>query len=187
MSDSPVERITREHGIYVAPAIAAGQLASGHAKDHGRDVLRGLFLLNVGGIAAMPIVIQVFGIDAPAWRDDLLDAAAPFIGGLFCSLLGSVTAYFNFMWIGMSQAHRAMAEYRRALLRNSEGTPEWRSEIDGEATDHDRREARLSRLVNGSLYVGIGSAAASFAAFVYGLDVARDLLSKLPSACPLTP
>jgi hypothetical protein len=160
-----------------------------------RDTIRNGFLLNGGGLVAIPAILALFKLDAVAVLQPIVVTAGLFTAGLAASWLASFCGFFSMIsrsdavmsWKNAVEAATIHGRYRRDT---DPTTPEQSVKEDREGHYLFRRAVRLQ--VAGIVFCFLAFALFTAGAAVGGLSVYKSqgrtaVTSVPPSAVVLAP
>ncbi len=166
-----------ERETEMAADLEAAKLGESSAVALAQMVIKSGFILNGGGIIAIPAVVALFNIDAERLHSLLLLTAGLFVGGLCSASVASICAFF-------ALAHKADYFYSNAVhtARTIQGKyfPPQAQEMAKHAKVARRRAARLRLWWIWERYVAIVLCLASVALFIGGALVGGEAIRRAP-------
>jgi hypothetical protein len=145
------------------------------ANAYAQSVIKSAYLLNGGGLVAVPAAVSLFKVDVDVGQSlaGIAGASALFITGIILAWLTSGAAYFAMFALGGSHIHSMEATATRLRYRfgysKEDGSPEL-----VEKSDTYRRWFRCFR------NAGIVLSFLSFAAFIGGVTVGTSYAIDRP-------
>jgi hypothetical protein len=166
-----------ERETEMAADLEAAKIGENSAVALAQTVIKSGFILNGGGIIAIPAVVALFNLDAERLLPPLILTAGLFVGGLCSASTASICAFF-------ALAHKADSFYTNAVhtARVLQGKyfPPKAQEMAKQAEAARRRAARLRVWWITERYVAIFLCVASVALFIGGAWVGGNAILKAP-------
>jgi hypothetical protein len=161
--------------------LEAAKIAETSAVALAQVVIKSGFILNGGGIIAIPTVFALFNLDAEKILPQVALTALLYVVGLCCAFLASICAFF-------ALANKADNFYSNAVrtARNLEAKyfPHQSEEMKKQAEAAKRRADRLRIFWVTERFVAIILCFASLALFIAGAYVGGKLILNAPHKAP---
>jgi hypothetical protein len=171
-----------ERETELAADLEGAKVAEESAVALAQAVIKSGFILNGGGMIAIPAIAALFNLDAEKLLHKLFLTGELFVGGLCCASVASICAFF-------ALAHKADTFYSNAVrtarvLQGKYFTPQ-AQEMAKQAEAARRRAARLRVWWITERYIAIFLCLASVALFICGAWVGGNAILKAPHKAPM--
>jgi hypothetical protein len=165
----------------MAADLEAAKIGESSAVAQAQMVIKSGFILNGGGMIAIPAIVALFNLDAEKLLHQLVLTGGLFVGGLCSASIASICAFF-------ALAHKADTFYssavRTARLLQAKYFPPQAQKMVQQAEAARRRTARLRVLWLTERYVAILLCLTSVALFIGGAWVGGNAILKAPHKAP---
>lgn len=169
-------RELREHEL--SPLLEEARSADRGAVDFAQTIIRAGFLLNGGGMVAIPAIVALFKLDAQKMFSMLLATGGAFILGLVVTWSGSICGFF-------ALANRANAAYSEAakIARITDAVffPSGQAGLTAQAKQAEGDAQRFRCKFLRSRLVAIILCLVALAAFIVGVGLGTYAIIELQS------
>lgn len=158
----------------ITPLLGEAKDASRGALEFAQSAIKTAFLLNGGGLLAVPTAVAMFNIGVRDYQRDLLIVAAMFVSGLVLAYIAVVIAHFTMVEYHKSlmiAMKRATGNLNRAYYPDQETEPDEKLKNEFELSEKHYKCMR---------WIGTGICLVSFVAFVAGSVLGSRILT-MPS------
>jgi hypothetical protein len=166
-----------ERASELAADLEGAKTAENSAVALAQVTIKSGFILNGGGIIAIPATFALFNLDAEKLLTQVLFTALLFVAGLCSAFAGSMCAFF-------ALAHKADDFYssatRTARILQAKYFPLQAADMKKQAEDAERRKIRLRKLWVTERYAAIVLCVASLALFIAGSYVGGRTILHAP-------
>jgi hypothetical protein len=182
LAQSDVRKEYREERASEMEAdLEAAKIAETSAVALAQVVIKSGFILNGGGIIAIPTVFALFNLDAEKMLPQVALTALLYVIGLCCAFLASICGFF-------ALAHKADNFYsnavRTARVLQAKYFPHQSEEMRKQAEEARRRANRLRKFWVTERYIAIFLSVASLALFIAGSYVGGKSILSAPHKTP---